>query len=150
LIIRDVLFAVNRYRSQVGVSPMAIHLLPHSTIPNRPIWPQNERRRTTKPNNLISQKGNEEIIRDIGGLVEDGKFAHEANGFVYRKYFPLSSTKARAFLDPELVEKVFLPESDAILRNEVEGGTRYISSIGSKHAISYDGQILPTNAYCFL
>jgi hypothetical protein len=78
-----------------------------------------------KPHNLIFQKGEDiEVIRDIKGMKEDQKFTLEANGFVYRRYPPPWSTTPKDYWDPEQIRNVFLPECEAILRNEIEGVDR--------------------------
>ncbi|KAF7587686.1 hypothetical protein BBP40_006872 [Aspergillus hancockii] len=76
-----------------------------------------------KLHNLIFRQENcAEIIQDIRGFKEeDIKFTLEANGFAYCKYPPSSPMKPQDFWNSEQVEKVFLPECEAILRNEIEG-----------------------------
>jgi hypothetical protein len=82
-----------------------------------------KKRNAQKPaHNLIFHKGDsEELIRDIRGTNEKGgEFSLETNGFVYRKY-PSSAMVPSDFWSAEQVEKVFLPECEAIIRNEIKG-----------------------------
>ncbi|KAK9561570.1 hypothetical protein V6000_004464 [Aspergillus fumigatus] len=72
--------------------------------------------------NLIFHKGDsEELIRDIRKTKEQGaQFSLEMNGFIYREY-PSSSMAPSDFWSAEQVEKVFLPECEAVIRNEIKG-----------------------------
>jgi hypothetical protein len=78
-----------------------------------------------KPHNLVFHKGEDiETIRDVRGIDDDQKFSLEANGFVYRRYPPPWSITPKDYYDPEQIRNVFLPECEAILRNEIEGVDR--------------------------
>ncbi|KAH1498167.1 hypothetical protein LV164_002425 [Aspergillus fumigatus] len=82
-----------------------------------------KKKNAQKPaHNLIFHKGDsEELIRDIRKTKEQGaQFRLEMNGFIYRKY-PSSSMAPSDFWSAEQVEKVFLPECEAVIRNEIKG-----------------------------
>ncbi|CAI7565185.1 unnamed protein product [Penicillium glandicola] len=78
-----------------------------------------------KLHNLVFQEGDAaETIRDIRGIIEaeeNQSFSLETNGFVYRGYPPPLFKNPKDFSDPDHIQKVFLPECEAILRNEIEG-----------------------------
>ncbi|GFF83376.1 hypothetical protein IFM60648_06675 [Aspergillus lentulus] len=82
-----------------------------------------KKRNAQKPaHNLIFHKGDsEELIRDIRTTKGKGReFSLEMNGFVYCKC-PSSAMGPSDFWNAEQVEKVFLPECEAIIRNEIKG-----------------------------
>jgi hypothetical protein len=78
-----------------------------------------------KPYNLVFREGhNTEIIKDIRGMKEDERnsgFTLDANGFVYRRYPAPLFTNPKDFEAPDHIKNIFLPECEAILRNEIEG-----------------------------
>jgi hypothetical protein len=77
-----------------------------------------------KPHNLVFREGDAaETIRDIRGINEGEKhhgFTLETNGFVYRRYPPLLFANPKDFETPEHIQNVFLPNCEAILKNEIE------------------------------
>ncbi|CAG8081407.1 unnamed protein product [Penicillium nalgiovense] len=81
-----------------------------------------------KPHNLVFQDGDvAETIRDIRGSTAAGdnqSFTLETNGFVYGRYPSLLFTNPKDFGEPDHIQNVFLPECEAILRNEIEGVER--------------------------
>ncbi|CAG8899823.1 unnamed protein product [Penicillium egyptiacum] len=79
------------------------------------------------PHNLVFQEGAvAETIRDIRGIEAEGtwSFTLETNGFVYRRYPSPLFTNPKDFGDPYHIQNIFLPECEAILRNEIEGVER--------------------------
>ncbi|KAJ5714478.1 uncharacterized protein N7483_011659 [Penicillium malachiteum] len=76
----------------------------------------------SKPHNLVFHKPETtEIIHDIRGYKEGrNEFTLEANGFTYCKHPPPVFTEPKDFSVPKQVQAVFLPECEAILRNEIE------------------------------
>ncbi|CAG8316607.1 unnamed protein product [Penicillium nalgiovense] len=81
-----------------------------------------------KPHNLVFQDGDvAETIRDIreSTAAEDNqRFTLETNGFVYGRYPAPLFTNPKDFGEPDHIQNVFLPECEAILRNEIEGVER--------------------------
>lgn len=81
-----------------------------------------------KPHNLVFQEGDAvETIRDIRGITEaegNQSFTLEINGFVYSRYPPPLFTNPKDFGDPDHIQNIFLPECEAILRNEIDGVDR--------------------------
>ncbi|CAI7587580.1 unnamed protein product [Penicillium discolor] len=78
-----------------------------------------------KPHNLVFREGDAvETIRDIRGTTEaegNQRFTLEINGFVYSRYPPPLFTNPKDFGAPDHIQNIFLPECEAILRNEIEG-----------------------------
>lgn len=78
-----------------------------------------------KPHNLVFREGDAvETIRDIRGTTEtkgNQRFTLDINGFVYSRYPPPLFTNPKDFGAPDHIQNIFLPECEAILRNEIEG-----------------------------
>ena len=83
-----------------------------------------------KAHNLVFREGDvAETIKDIRGTTEaegDLSFTLETNGFVYRRYPPPLFTNPKDFGHPDHIQNVFLPECEAIVRNEIEGVDRVL------------------------
>lgn len=82
-----------------------------------------------KSHNLVFAEGDDmEIIRDIRGAEGKGDptFTLDGNGFVYRKYPPPLFTDPKEFAAPDHIQKVFLPQCEAMLKNEIEGVERVL------------------------
>lgn len=82
-----------------------------------------------KTHNLVFAEGDDiEIIRDIRGAEGKGDpiFTLDANGFVYRKYPPPLFTDPKEFAAPDHIQNIFLPQCEAMLKNEIEGVDRVL------------------------
>jgi hypothetical protein len=101
--------------------------------------PGKQREKTT---NLVFCAAEQmETIRDIRTWAGDPPFNLDTNGFAYKRCQSPALTKSYDYSDQEKIKSIFLPECEAILKNEIEA---------ADEVLIFDWKVGTVTRICFL